>query len=121
VLETRPETTEETFGRQMQIQSSRSASQARAILGAWQSGDKQRLSAELERLPAPLATDAAEEERLELLCEVANELRMAGQPFDDKVCGSLLAHLAFSSRSGMSAGCSTVISSRRAAAAVLVQ
>jgi hypothetical protein len=82
----------------MDTQPSTSASQARAILGAWQSGDKKRLNAQLDGLATPLVPDAAEQERLELLREIAKELRKTSQPFEDAVCGSLLAHLAFSSR-----------------------
>jgi hypothetical protein len=102
----------------MHTQLSSSAYQARAILGAWQSGDKQRLHAELERVEMPAASDAAEEERLELLSEVANGLRMADQPFGDRVYGSLLAHLAFSSRDAMNAGYSSRLSACGRAAAV---
>ncbi|MBV9267747.1 MAG: hypothetical protein JO061_16380 [Acidobacteriaceae bacterium] len=82
----------------MQAQFSGSAYQARAILGAWQSRDKNRLDQELERVGTASEADAGEQERLELLAEIAGELRTTDQPFGDEVYGSLLAHLAFTGR-----------------------
>lgn len=102
----------------MRTQVPTSASQARAILGAWQSGDKRRLEAELERVETTIAADAAEEERLELLSEIAHGLRTADQPFSDQLYGSLLAHLAFSSRNAMNARYSTPVSTSGRAALV---
>jgi hypothetical protein len=73
-----------------------SAHQARAILGAWQSGDANRLHRELDRVRSMHAVDAAEEERLELLSEIAREMSNAKPGANDPVYGSLLEHLAFS-------------------------
>jgi hypothetical protein len=106
------------FWTAMRTQVPTSASQARAILGAWQSGDKRRLEAELERVETTIAADAAEEERLELLSEIAHGLRTADQPFSDQLYGSLLAHLAFSSRNAMNARYSTPVSTSGRAALV---
>lgn len=77
----------------MQTQVSSSAYQARAILGAWQSGDNHRLGQELDRVNGMQSVDAAEQERLELLSEIARELRAGGRS-GKAVYGSLLEHLA---------------------------
>jgi hypothetical protein len=79
----------------MQIHMSGSAHQARAILGAWHSGDADRLHVELGRAQKLHAMDSAEEERLELLAEIAREMSATDAGADDPVYGSLLAHLAF--------------------------
>lgn len=91
-----PEVSEERVGGKMQIrQLSGSAHQARAILGAWHSGDATRLHQELNRVGSLRAFDAAEQERLELLSEIAQEMSSGGPSTNDPVYGSLLEHLAF--------------------------
>ncbi len=85
----------------MQIQYSDSSYQAKAILGAWQAGDEQRLREELDRVKGVKyeAFDSGEAERLELLSEIARELRTSNQPFSgdsSQVCCDLLEHLALS-------------------------
>lgn len=82
----------------MHTQFSNSAYQAKAILGAWHSGDTSRLQVELDRVDGLEAADAAEEERLELLVEIARELRDVNRGSGIAVCGSLLEHLASSGR-----------------------
>jgi hypothetical protein len=82
-----------------------SANQAQAILGAWNSGNVQLFCKELDRVntSAASAADQAEEiERMELLCAIADDLRINSlqPPADDpsNVYGKLLRHLAFSQR-----------------------
>ena len=83
----------------MQLHVSDSAQQAQAILGALQTGDAERLHRELERVKHLdwRTTDPAESERMELLCEIARELRAANaspvRTGSDVYC-SLLQHLA---------------------------
>jgi hypothetical protein len=102
----------------MQTQFSNSSYQAKAILGAWHSGDANRLEAELNRVKGLKALDSADEEKLELLAELAHELRNTNP--GDAVCGSLLEHLAFA---GQPARRRTirVSESARAAAATALQ
>ena len=83
------------IGSKMHTQLSNSAHQARAILGAWHSGDARRLDIELKRVGSLRAMDSADEERLELLEEIAREMRTGAAPTTDPVYGSLLEHLAF--------------------------
>lgn len=85
----------------MQIQYSDSSYQAKAILGAWQAGDEGRLREELDRVKSVRHEifDSGEVERLELLSEIARELRTSNQPFagdSSQVCCDLLEHLALS-------------------------
>ena len=85
----------------MQIHYSDSSYQAKAILGAWQAGDTQRLREELERVQQVECdvVDSGEAERMELLSEIARELRMSNQPLtgdSSQVCCNLLEHLALS-------------------------
>ena len=80
-----------------------SATQAKAILGAWQEGDTQRLCETLAKVEySPSACyDAAEEERLELLFAIASEWRTEGGPLAESasdVYRKLLRHLAFPDR-----------------------
>ena len=87
--------------RNMQIQYSDSSYQAKAILGAWQARDEQRLNEELERVKRVncKVLDSGEVERMELLSEIAHELRTSNQPFtsdSSQVCCNLLKHLALS-------------------------
>jgi hypothetical protein len=96
-----------------------SAYQARVILGASQSGDVRRINAELERVGQLKATDAAEEERLELLSGIADELRSSEQPFGDELYGSLLEHLA--NLGGRRRGPTPVLGRGRAVAATALQ
>jgi hypothetical protein len=86
---------EKTVGSKMHTQTASSAQHARAILGAWHSGDSCRLQQELDRVQNLHAADAAEEERLELLSEIAREMSSVEAETNDPVYGSLLAHLAF--------------------------
>lgn len=81
----------------MQTHVSESSFQARAILGAWHSGDRQRLNLELNGLCilTHTAPDSGEQERLELLAEIADELRSASAGSSAEVVCSLLEHLAF--------------------------
>jgi hypothetical protein len=84
----------------MQIQLPYSTHQAQAILGAWQAGDEQKLSEELDRVPrVPVETiDSMESERLELLAAIADRLRVGRQAFGTdsaQLYGSLLQHLGF--------------------------
>jgi hypothetical protein len=84
----------------MQIQSN-SSYQAQAILGAWQAGDTERLREELDRVRGAgyEPFDSGEAERLELLSEIARELRALNQPFSgdsSQICCDLLQHLALS-------------------------
>lgn len=79
----------------MQTQQSSSAHHAKAILGAWHSGDSCRLRNELDRAQNLHAADSAEEERLELLSEIAREMSTRDTETGDPVYESLLAHLAF--------------------------
>jgi len=90
----------------MQIQLSDSSYQAKAILGAWQAGDEERLREELERVKSAKCEvfDSGEAERMELLAEIARELRTSNQPLSgdsSQVCCDLLEHLA---RSGARTG-----------------
>ena len=78
----------------MQTQISGSAHQANAILGAWHSGDATRLREELDRVPGLQAIDAGEQERLELLSEIACQMSRRESVSDDPVYGFLLEHLA---------------------------
>jgi hypothetical protein len=80
----------------MQTQLSGSAYQAKAILGAWHSGDAHLLRQELDGVSGLRAADSAEEERLELLSEIAREMSSQENLAEDPVCSSLLEHLAFS-------------------------
>lgn len=82
----------------MQTQHFSSAYQAKAILGAWHSGDTIRLHQELDLVSVMTPLDSAEEERLELLSEIARELRSANAVSGDVVYGSLLEHLASSGK-----------------------
>jgi hypothetical protein len=82
-------------GDMLHTQLSNSAHQARAILGAWHSGDAHRLNVELNRVRGLRAVDSADEERLELLAEIAREMSSAAPGANDPVYGSLLEHLAF--------------------------
>jgi hypothetical protein len=83
---------------QMQTQFSGSAYQAKAILGAWHSGDTDRLRAEADRIHSLETNDSGEQERLELLAGIANELGSGECAADGVVYDSLLAHLAFPER-----------------------
>jgi hypothetical protein len=87
---------EENSGQEMQPHVSGTAYQAKVILGAWHSGDRNRLCQELDRVDGMEAIGTAEEERLELLCEIARELRDGRNESADAVYGSLLEHLASS-------------------------
>jgi hypothetical protein len=85
----------------MQIHYSDSSYQAKAILGAWRTGDEQRLREELERAQRTTCDvmDSGEAERRELLSEIARELRASNQPLTSdasEVCCNLLEHLALS-------------------------
>jgi hypothetical protein len=85
----------------MQTQLSDSSYQAKAILGAWQAGDEERLREELDRVKRAKCEvfDSGEAERMELLAEIARELRTSNQPFtgdSSRVCCDLLQHLALS-------------------------
>lgn len=79
-----------------------SADQARAILGAWNSGNIQLFRQELDRVQdCPVeASESEEMERIELLRAIAADLRVpaiqpaAGDP--DNIYSNLLRHLAFS-------------------------
>lgn len=105
----------------MQTHFSGSAHQAKAILGAWHSGDTERLHKELDRVSALQPVDSAEEERLELLSEIARELRQAGQPSGVAVCGSLLEHLAFPGQPAIRRRATRLSGYGRAAAATALQ
>ena len=80
-----------------------SSRQAKAILGAWQEANPERFCEELgqaKRLPVN-SDDAAEAERVELLCAIANELEQSGQSLGENgsaVYRKLLRHLAFPER-----------------------
>ena len=85
----------------MQINHSDAAWQARTILGAWQTGNKQLLCEELARVDRlqPASHDSAEEERMELLSAIVGELQASNQPLSgdsSQVCRNLLSHLAYS-------------------------
>lgn len=88
----------------MQTQLPKSAYQAQAILGAWTSGDVQRFCHELDDVSRCTAepVESEEKERIELLCAIAEDLRVASiQPLADEpnnIYGNLLRHLAFSRR-----------------------
>lgn len=82
----------------MQTHFSGSAYQAKAILGAWHSGDSSRLQLELDRVADIQGVDSGEQERLELLAEIARELRSEERIANDPLCDSLLEHLAFPQR-----------------------
>ena len=105
----------------MQTHFSGSAYQAKAILGAWHSGDSARLQRELDRVDALEAVDSEEEERLELLSEIARELRQSEASSGDSVYGSLLEHLAFSGRISPSRPATRVSGFGRVAAATALQ
>jgi hypothetical protein len=105
----------------MQTHFSGSAHQAKAILGAWHSGDTERLRKELDRVSAIRPADSAEEERLELLSEIARELRQAAQPSGVAVCGSLLKHLASSGQPALQRRATRALEYGRAAAATALQ
>lgn len=75
-----------------------SANQAKAILGAWHSGDRSHLTEELARVNGLQSMDSGEQERLELLSAIAVELRGTDPAAPDAACGALLEHLAFSRR-----------------------
>lgn len=104
----------------MQTQVSSSAYQAKAILGAWHSGDANRLREELDRVSGMKAFDAAEEERLELLSEIARELSAANHQ-GDAVCGSLLEHLASTGQPARGQRATRLSGYGRAAAAAALQ
>jgi hypothetical protein len=108
----------------MQTQVSSSAYQAKAILGAWHSGDRNRLFEELDRVNDLRPVDSAEEERLELLSEIARELRNVHRPSENAVFDSLLEHLASPAQQRRSASHRNVIRPSeygRAAAATALQ
>ena len=80
-----------------------SSQQAKAILGAWQEANPERLCKELgqAKLLALNSDDSAEAERVELLCAIANELEESGQSIGEngsEVYRKLLRHLAFPER-----------------------
>ena len=104
----------------MQPQVSNSAYQAKAILGAWHSGDRTRLCKELDRVSGIRPADSGEEERLELLSEIARELRDTNRPAD-AVCDSLLEHLAFCGQPVRSGRATRFSEYGRAAAATALQ
>ena len=79
----------------MQGDPNNSAARARAILAAWQQRDLTRLEAELSLVPACNEIhdmSFEEQERMELLHDVASQLCHAGDP--GEVCQRLLEHLA---------------------------
>jgi hypothetical protein len=88
----------------MQTQLPKSAYQAQAILGAWTSGDVGRFCHELDHVSRCAAEPAEveERERIELLCAIAEDLRIPSiQPLPNdpnNIYCSLLRHLAFSRR-----------------------
>ncbi len=74
--------------------------QARAILGAWQQHDAERLNQELGQAKQLGfdCQDQAEAERIELLSAIASELQQSGNPLESADSGifcKLLRHLAF--------------------------
>lgn len=75
-----------------------SAVAAKAILGAWQKRNWERLGRELDRVKSlDRTTDCGESERIELLSEISRELRISVEQLPDTsshVCGALLRHLA---------------------------
>jgi hypothetical protein len=88
-------------GGMIQRHLSGSASQAQAILGAWKSGNRERFWQELDRVQVGAeksAPEAAETDRMELLCAIAENLRVSPRELapDDAadICGLLLRHLA---------------------------
>src|SRR5450631_3317146 len=109
----------------MRTQLADSSYQAKAILGAWRTGDKDRLRTELERVTVVKykGFDSGEVERMELLGEIARELRSSSEALSgdsSRVYCSLLEHLAYSgqratagystlgTRTGGTGNCSTV-------------
>ena len=89
----------------MQTHSPESSYQAKAILGAWRTGDEQRLRTELERVSRVKSEifDSGEAERMELLSVIAGELRSSSQPLtgdSSELYCNLLQHLAYSGRQG---------------------
>ena len=87
----------------MQTQLADSSYQAKAILGAWRTGDKDRLRTELERVTVVKykGFDSGEVERMELLGEIARELRSSSEALSgdsSRVYCSLLEHLAYSGK-----------------------
>jgi hypothetical protein len=104
----------------MQAQFTSSSHQAKAILGAWHSGDAHRLQQELDRVHKLQPVDSGEEERLELLAEIARELPEA-QRSGDSVYGSLLEHLAFAGQETSRRRAIRVSGYGRAAAAAVLQ
>jgi hypothetical protein len=102
-LENSPEASDKSIREQMQTQPADSSYQAKAILGAWQTGDENRLRTELERVTVVKykGLDSGEVERLELLCEIARELRSSSEALtsdSSSVYCSLLEHLAYSGK-----------------------
>lgn len=74
--------------------------QARAILGAWQQRDAERLDQEIGQAKQLRfdCQDQAEAERIELLSAIACELQQSGKPLgcaDSEFYCKLLRHLAF--------------------------
>lgn len=74
--------------------------QALVILGAWRSGNQERLGKELDRVSRmkTAGSDSAETERMELLSAIVCELRAAALPYgaaSSKLYCGLLEHLAF--------------------------
>ena len=83
----------------------RSERDARKLLAAWNSGDLVRLETALSTLPASVAVSSGEEERFELLQEVALNIRgwldfaSEDRQAELKMSLSLLRHLARATRS----------------------
>ena len=73
-----------------------SATRARSILAAWKRKDQAGLETELNLMPAEIRDMCFEEqERMELLCGVAGQIRQAGDPSETTdICVRLLEHLA---------------------------
>jgi hypothetical protein len=83
----------------MELKFPDSATQARAILLALQSGDLRQVRWEVDAVAAliPPESNTNETERIDLLNGVAGKLRGITQPLDDsnaQVCHELLRHLA---------------------------
>src|SRR5664279_3686743 len=80
----------------MQTQLADSSYQAKAILGAWRTGDKDRVT-----VVKYGGLDSGEVERMELLGEIARELRSSSEALSSdssRVYCGLLEHLAYSGK-----------------------
>ena len=111
----------------MQIYSSDSAYQAKALLGALQTGNTERLRTELDRIDCTSRDvyDSGETERLELLSAIATSLQSLAQPCHPEasdVYRNLLQHLASpGTERKQRRSTAPVLGYARAAAATLLQ